>query len=973
MNEFYKELSDSLHTGFIDINKTSNRKFVPQILVNDKNKQKKVLTTIENELLACDNFWFSVAFVTANGVMSLINALKIKEEDAITGKILVSKYLNFTQPEALLKLIQFKNLEVKISIEGSFHSKGYLFRNSLYYNLIIGSSNLTATALSLNKELNLKISATPDSEIIIDAYKEFIDEFEKAVPVNNEFIENYKKEYSEQIKINRKYKKLLTEGIPSKVQPNKMQVDALRNIDSLRREGKDKALLISATGTGKTYLSAFDVKAFNPKRFLFIVHRYNIIEAAIDTYNKVFNGKTTIGIYSGSRKELENDFIFSTIQTLSLQQNLNQFEPGQFDYIVVDETHRAGSKTYQRVLDYFKPKFLLGMTATPERTDGFDIFKRYDYNIAYEIRLHKALEMEMVSPFHYFGITDILIDDKKSLKSKDFNRLASKERINHIIEKAKFYGTDSGILRGLVFCSSLEECKILSSEFNKLDYKTIALSGDNGDDERSEAIKRLESEIDEEKLDYIFTYDIFNEGVDIPKVNQVILLRPTQSSIVFVQQLGRGLRNNDSKEYLSVLDFIGNYQNNYLVPIALYGDQTYNKNKLRQLINRGSATIPGTSTINFDEVTKSRIFESINSANLQQKKDLVDDYLALKMRIRKTPMMIDFLMNDLRDPKLYIDYARSYYNFVQDIEKEYQNKLNVLEKKMLELFSTEINNAIRIEETLILSKLIYNKTISIFELKEILLKEYNIQSSDATIESAINNLNFGYITERRNKKTVSVQSIYNLKIVNNLNGVLCFSDEFKVNLNNQYFVDFLTDTINYSLEKLRNIHFHNLYINGFYLYQKYTRKDVFRILNWKEKPIEQNVGGYLVSSDEKVCPIFVTYHKSNKIADSTKYEDRFESKTELKWMTKNNRTLNSPDVKKILKIKNPMRIPLFIKKSDNEGKDYYYIGELNLIEDKTFQTRMGGDTNESVVSINFNISPQVEDSLYNYIIEPILL
>lgn len=970
MSDFFKQLTDSLYTGFIDINKPSDPYLVPQILVNNKEEAKKVLTTIENELLVCDNFWFSVAFVTTNGVASLINTLQIIEKKGCFGKILVSKYLNFTQPEALARLSQLKNIELKIAVEGDFHSKGYLFRKGLHYNLIVGSSNLTANALSRNKELNLKISATPDSAIINSALKEFSDEFGKAVTVDFDFIQEYKKEYSEQRKITNKYEELVKESLPKKLQPNQMQVDALRNIEKLRKDGENKALLISATGTGKTYLSAFDVKAFNPKRFLFIVHRFNIIESAIITYEKVFGNTITIGKFSGNEKEVEKDFIFTTIQTISLQKNLNKFKPDQFDYIVIDESHRAGAKSYQKVIKYFKPKFLLGMTATPERTDGLDIFKSFDYNIAYEIRLHKALEMEMVSPFHYYGIQDILVDDK-AVKIKDFKKLASKERIKHIIDKAKFYGTDDGILRGLVFCSSLPECKILSEEFNKLNYKTIALSGKNEDDERSEAIRRLESDIPEEKLDYIFTYDIFNEGIDIPKANQIILLRPTKSSIVFVQQLGRGLRKIDSKEYLTVLDFIGNYQNNYLVPIALYGDQTYNKNKLRQLINRRSATIPGTSTINFDEVTKSKIFESINKANLQQKRELLNDYKALKLRVKRIPMMMDFLMNDLRDPKLYIDYAKSYYNFVRDNETEYPIKINGLQKKLLELFSNEINNAIRIEETLILSKLITTEKISKIELINILFNDYNIQSNDSIIESAVNNLNFGFITERINKKLVPVKNIYNLKIINYINDTLEFSNEFKENLKNQEFSKYLIDTINYSLEKICKIH--NLYpfISGFHLYQKYTRKDVFRILNWKVKPLEQNVGGYSISSDDKTCPIFVTYHKSNKIPDSTNYEDRFESKTELKWMTKSKRTLNSPDVRKILKTKNPMRLPLFIKKSDKEGIDYYYIGELKIIEDKTFQTRMSGKKNEAVVSINFNISPPVEDSLYNYIIEPI--
>jgi superfamily II DNA or RNA helicase/HKD family nuclease len=971
MSEFLKQLSESLYTGFVDINKPSKPNYVPQLLVNNKEKGKKVLTTIENELLVCDNFWFSVAFVTTSGVASLINTLKVVEEKGKFGKILVSKYLNFTQPEALARLIKIRNIEVKIAVEGDFHSKGYLFRNGLHYNLIIGSSNLTANALSVNKELNLKISATPESAIINSALKEFSEEFEKAVPVDVEFIENYRKEYNNQLFINKRYKELFREHLPSKVQPNKMQVDALRNIDVLRKDGKDKALLISATGTGKTYLSAFDVKAYQPKRFLFVVHRLNIINAAITTYQEVFGNTKTFGIYSGNSKELESDYVFSTIQTLSIQNNLAQFSPDQFDYIVIDETHRAGAESYQRVINYFKPKFLLGMTATPERTDGLDVFKLFNYNIAYEIRLHKALEMQMVSPFHYYGVTDILVDGERAIEAKDFNKLASKNRVNHIIEKAGFYGTDNGVLRGLVFCSSVEECKILSRAFNQLGFKTVALSGENNEEERSDAINRLESEEIKDKLDYIFTYDIFNEGIDIPKVNQVILLRPTQSAIIFVQQLGRGIRKIDSKDYLTVIDFIGNYKNNYLVPIALYGDNSYNKDTLRKLISGKSSFIPGSSTINFDEITKGKIFESINTANMQQKKDLIKDYRLLKYELGRIPMMIDFEKHGSRDPKLYINSTKSYFNFVAELEPEYNHKINQTEKKLLELFSNEINNAKRLEESLILSKIIINGVVSINEILETIFQDYGIHSSLANIDSAINNLNFGFVTENKNKKLIPVKDIYGFDLFTINNDLIVQTNQFHKLVQNKIFNEFLGDNIKYALFKFKKVNSSLKYNNGFHLYQKYSRKDVFRIMNWPQNPVAQNVGGYMISADKTNCPIFVTYHKADHISDTTKYDDGFETNTEFKWMSKSNRTLSSPDVKAIINTQNPLRLPLFVKKDDGEGADFYYMGELKLIDGKYSETRMEGENNAAVVKINFSITPSVDDNIYQYLTETI--
>ncbi|WP_205804419.1 DEAD/DEAH box helicase [Methanolobus halotolerans] len=284
-----------------------------------------------------------------------------------------------------------------------------------------------------------------------------------------------------------------------------MQKEALASLKDLRSQNKKKALLISATGTGKTYLSAFDVKTYNPKKFLFIVHRRNIAENAMKSFKNIFGNERRMGIYSGNERKIDADFIFSTIQTISRYEHLSRFDEEHFDYIVIDETHRAGAESYQKILHHFKPKFLLGMTATPERTDGFDIFSQFEHNIAYEIRLHRALEEKMLSNFHYFGVTDITVDGKVLDENTAFSLLTAKERVTRIIEKAEFYGCDNGCTRGLIFCSSVAESQELSDAFNSIGYRTVSLSGNNTEKERIDAINRLESSDPSEKLDYIFT------------------------------------------------------------------------------------------------------------------------------------------------------------------------------------------------------------------------------------------------------------------------------------------------------------------------------------------------------------------------------------------------------------------------------------------------------------------------------------
>ncbi len=970
MNNLRGELSNSLQTGFVDKYFLSNLDFRPQLIVNDRKAGKKVLTSIENGLKSCDEFWLSVAFVTTSGVATIINTLKELENKNKKGKLLVSQYLNFTNPEALRRILQFKNIDLRISVDRKFHSKGYLFKNGSLYDLIIGSSNLTQEALSNNVEWNLKVSATNESSIIYDALKEFSSEFEIATKVDSSFIDKYEILYEKQKKLNENAFEVQQEIEQINILPNSMQVEALQNISKQRNEGKRKSLLISATGTGKTYLSAFDAKSFKTKTLLFVVHRANIAKAAMKTFKSVFGNSRSMGLYSGDSKELDKDFIFSTVQTISKEDNLKQFSVNHFEYIIIDESHRAGAESYHRILNHFESKFLLGMTATPERTDGFDIFKLYEYNIAYEIRLNRALDEGMLCPFHYFGITDVSVNNKMLDEKSDFSLLVSSERINHIIEKIKFYGCDDGNVRGLVFCSGKEECANLSGEFNLRGYKTVALTGDSSEEQRGKAINQLESDDPKDKLDYIFTVDIFNEGIDIPRVNQIIMLRPTQSAIVFVQQLGRGLRKIENKEYLTVLDFIGNYSNNFLIPIALYGDTSYNKDSLRKLISSGSRFIPGASTINFDEISRKRIFDAIDAANMQLKKDLVADYKMLKFKLGRIPMMSDFFNYSMRDAQLYVNYAKSYFNFVQEQEQILQGQLNKSEIKLLELFCCEINNSKRVEECVILKELIQKGRVKILQIQKLIKDKYNYSVNFETIESAVANLNFEFVTENYKKKLMTVKEIYGYNILKKIKDELVIEPEFNKVLLNETFKLFLLDSVNFSIYSFDQLFDTEKFHEGFVLYRKYSRKDVFRILNWDKNPVAQNVGGYIISRDKSNCPIFVNYHKEDDISSTTKYEDGFINNSTFEWMSKSNRTLESPDVKAIQNYKLGMRLPLFIKKNNDEGSDFYYMGEVAPLENSFEQKKMDDDNGKkvSVVKLKFLLSPPVEESLYNYII-----
>jgi superfamily II DNA or RNA helicase/HKD family nuclease/SOS-response transcriptional repressor LexA len=947
MDKLIQIFNTSLQTGYIDKNVLSETVYQPELLVNQKNPPKKVLSTLLYELENCSAFYISVAFVTKSGVATIINKLKELENRKIKGEILVSQYLNFTEPEALKKLLQFKNIDLRIATTGNAHSKGYIFKNNEHYNLIVGSSNLTAQALSTNREWNLKVSALDESCIVDKVIKEFKSDFQKATKVTTEFILDYEEIYQKQFLVN---KNITVESLIESeiiITPNSMQIEALENLKNLREDKKNKALIISATGTGKTFLSAFDAKAFKPKKLLFVVHRLTIAKDSLKTFRKVFGKEKTMGLYSGEKRELECDFVFSTIQTISKSSHLEIFTKDHFDYIIIDETHRSGADSYLRLIDYFEPKFLLGMTATPERTDGNDIFQLFDHNIAYEIRLNRAMEEEMLSSFHYYGVTDLVIDNNEIDNKSDFNLLVSSERVNRIIEQANFYGSDNGITRGLIFCSRKKEAIELSNLFNTYGFKTVALTGDSSEEERVKAIEKLESDNLNEKLDYIFTVDIFNEGIDIPKINQIIMLRPTESAIIFIQQLGRGLRKIDGKSYVTVIDFIGNYENNYLIPIALYGDTSYNKDSLRKLITEGSRMIPGSSTINFDEITKEKIFQSIDSTNMQMLSELKKDYNLLKYKLGRIPMMMDFIEHGSRDPYLYVNYSNSYYNFIVKVENDFNLELSKEQLKLLELFSKEINNSKRVEESFILKHLLLVGELSISQFKKSILNLYGYTPSDSTINSCIININFLFI--RKNEKIIFIK-----------NNTFQLHSEFLDNFKNSVFKNFLLDVINYSIKSFDKLYKNEYYKNGLILYNKYSRKDVCRLLNW-EKDISSTVYGY--RTYDGVTPCFVTYHKSDEIDSTINYNDHFINPSTFAWESRSNRKLDSNEIKGVI---NSNRILLFVKKEDGEGTDFYFMGDVSIIANSIEQSYMP-NSKLPVVHFKFQLEQPVIDSIYKYI------
>jgi len=593
---------------------------------------------------------------------------------------------------------------------------------------------------------------------------------------------------------------------------------------------------LTRAGTGKTYLSAFDVRNVNPKKMLFLVHREQILLQAEESFKDVLGEGINTGFLTGTSKQIDADYLFSTVHMLAKDDIRMQFSPEHFDYIIIDETHRAGAGGYQKILEYFKPRFLLGMTATPERTDGFDIYQLFDHNIAYEIRLQQAMEEDMLCPFHYFGISELTIDGIEIDDTTEFRYLTSDIRVDYIIEKINFYGHSGNRVKGLIFCSRKEEARELSRAFNERGYQTAALSGDDSQGIREKSIEMLEQEDRENGLDYIFTVDIFNEGVDIPCVNQVVMLRPTQSSIIFIQQLGRGLRKQEDKEYVVVIDFIGNYQKNFLIPIALSGDRSYNKDTIRKYVAEGNRVIPGCSTINFDEISKKRIYAAIDNANLSELKFIKEEYNNLKYKLGRIPRIEDFEKFGALDMIKIFDKFGSYHAFLSKYDSDdYKIKLSAEEEGIVAFLSQKVAKGKRIHELEMLDRLLVYRTGILRILRNSLKENYNIDLSAGEEKSVISNLtnSFGKVEEQK-----KYADCVFLKEDGNDYAI---ASDFEKHLNNREFCEMVQEIIQYGIRRYQNMYARRYKDTNFELYQKYTYEDVCRLLNWDKNMNAQNI------------------------------------------------------------------------------------------------------------------------------------
>lgn len=980
--ERLQDIREGLETAYIDGNLASNLEYKPSFVSNHPDKGKKVISSIEDELMRCEKFQISVAFITMGGITPLLQTFKELEKKNIPGEILTTNYLDFSEPQALAKLNELKNVTLKMydaeATDSGFHTKGYIFKKEEVYRIILGSSNMTGAALTSNVEWNTRIISTEQGEVANEIVKEFSELWNSEYALSfDDFFEVYKERYNI-IKHQREIAK--NEKIPSfekyTLKPNSMQETFIANLRRILATGEERALLISATGTGKTFASAFAMRELGFQRVLFLVHRGELARQTKKAYEKVFDKRVSFGLVGAGYHEYDKDYIFATVQTLNRDAHLFQYQPDAFDCIILDEAHHSTAETYQKVMDYFKPKLFLGMTATPDKRDdsevGKNVYELFHYQIAHEIRLQQAMQDKLLCPFHYFGISDIYsLNDKQlsagKLGEKDFNKLTCDERVRHIIDQANYYGYSGERVKGLIFCSRIDESIELSNKFNKLGFRTIALNGSATEEEREEAFERLamdgRTESNLEPLDYIFSVEILNEGVDIVEVNQVIMLRPTQSPIVFIQQLGRGLRKSEGKEYVVILDFIGNYNNNFMIPVALSGDRTYNADNIRKYVISGNSTIPGVSTVHFDEIAKEKIFKSIDK--IKGMKTLIkSSYVSLKNRLGRIPYLMDFYDNGEIDPLVIIKEYKTYYAFLVAMEKaDSQNLLSEQEKLTLEYLSKTVLSGVRPDELEILKQLLTKDSISVNEFSQFYKEKYGYEIALSQIGEAVKVLEGHFVTKDQEYQKFCNINILTYDGTSSIKRFTSYADR----LSHAEFYRQINDIISVGIARYSDIYDRGKEEESpFVLYEKYSRRDVSLLMNCG-KDLSSIMFGMKRIRDDVF--IFITYHKEeskddkNYVEGKPDYADAFEDNMIFKWDSKIGMDKDSAYMIDVI---TAPRKHLLVKKSDAET-NFYYMGQFDIVEAKNSTKEDNKGRMQPITKVTMKMHHPVREDLLRYL------
>lgn len=667
-----------------ELNTNVNYDFITDAMTGDRDARMHLYFQLLHSFQKADSVDIIVSFLMESGVKMLIEDLENALKRGAKIRILTGNYLGITQPSALYlikrKLGDQIDLRFYNEKNRSFHPKSYIFHYEDYSEIYIGSSNISRSALTSGIEWNYRFRSTTDPESYDKFYETFEDLFQNhSIAIDDEELRKYSKNWHKPA-VSKDLERYDAESEDEKVkelfEPRGAQIEALCTLEHTRAEGARRALISAATGVGKTYLAAFDSEKY--KRVLFVAHKEEILRQAANSFQNV-RKSDDYGFFDGDEKCTDKSVIFASVATLGKSEYLNEtyFPKDYFDYVVIDEFHHAVNDQYMRIVEYFKPQFLLGLTATPERMDGRNIYEICDYNVPYEISLKDAINKGMLVPFHYYGIFDKtdysqVHQVRGKYDDRELNKtyIGNERRYELIYKNYCKYGSK----RALGFCCSKEHAKDMAKEFCRRGILSVAVYSDaHGEytEDRSIAIQRLM----QGEIRVIFSVDMFNEGVDIPAVDMVMFLRPTESPIVFLQQLGRGLRKSMGKEYLNVLDFIGNYEKAGRVRFLLTG-KTFSETKTYNPADR--TDFPDDCMIDFD-LELIDLFSEMDKRTLRVKDCIRGEYYRVKNLLDKSPSRLELftymdddvyqlaMQHSKENPfKRYLDYKRELDELSED-------------------------------------------------------------------------------------------------------------------------------------------------------------------------------------------------------------------------------------------------------------------------------------------------------------------
>lgn len=877
--------------------------------------EPNMLGELNKEIVSCDSIDLLVSFVKWSGIRCLMDSLREAASGGKPIRIITTSYMGATDFKAIDELSKLPNTEIRISYDTDrtrLHAKAYMFkRDTGFTTAYIGSSNVSAAALTSGLEWNIKITEQDSFDIV----RKFQATFESYWN-DGEFI-LYSGSDEDKLRLKRS---LRSEGTTSgedfnftfDIRPYSYQKEILEKLQVERNLfNKRRNLLVAATGVGKTVISAFDYKNFcrdNPKsrnRLLFVVHREEILKQARDTFRGILKNNNFGELMVGGRTPESLDHLFVSIQSLN-SRNLYDITSSDFyDFIIVDEFHHASAPSYQKLLEYYEPKILLGLTATPERSDGNDIFKYFEDRISAEIRLPEAIDRKLLSPFQYFVVTDSVDLSRLKWKRKGYDKgelsniyTGDHMRVIQIVNSLKSYVTDINKVIGLGFCVSVDHAKFMAERFNAMGIPSMALWADTKDEDRRSAKERLVRG----EIKFIFVVDLYNEGIDIPEINTILFLRPTESLTVFLQQLGRGLRLNENKECLTVLDFVGQAHKNYNFEEKFRALVGKTNHSIKEYVESGFLTLPKGCYIHMEKQAKEYILRNIKSA-ANNKSNLI-----MKLQSFKEDTHFDLtLENFLNYHNLsLVDFYgkngdRSFSRLMveaglredfkesdeKDITKKLKNLFHINSRRLIEFMKDIIEGNLAPynlngEEELMLNMMYYTF--------------YNGTPDSEGVESTAQAI------EKLLKNTVLMEEV--LEILSFNYNHIAFMDK-KVNLEFPCPLD---------------------------LHCEYSRDQImaaFNYYNAKQKPAFREGVKYL--EDKKVDIFLITLNKSEKdFSPSTLYEDYAINEVLFHWQSQSTTSVESATGKRYLNHKAlNSKVVLFVRENqqrDGLTEPYTYLG-----------------------------------------------